>query len=101
MIQWCHVNTVTTRREHTMYQTRDMTYTEAEEAIILHENQTLKGIGRRGHGLNGKDADLNGGQIVVREAWWHPEAVTAVVYAYATEPHEEYCEGCESGDCDG
>lgn len=71
------------------------------EVINLAEDKTLKGYGRRGDGLNGKDADLlECGQIVVTEAWWFPEAIEAVVYSYATETHED-CDGCRYGDCDG
>jgi hypothetical protein len=47
---------------------------EPEEPIDLCEDKTLKGYGRRGHGLNGKNADLDaGGQNVVLSAWWFVE----------------------------
>lgn len=49
-------------------------YNQTDEPIDLTENKTLKGCGRRGHGLNGKDADLDyGGQNVVNSARWFAE----------------------------
>jgi hypothetical protein len=59
---------------------------EEEQAIDLAEDQTLKGYGRRGHGLCGKDADLDeGGQVIVNEAWWFECGTIKVSgYAYAS-----------------
>ena len=45
--------------------------TRPGEAFDLAEDKTLKGYGRRGHGLNGKDADLDEcGQNAVTVAVW-------------------------------
>lgn len=49
-------------------------YNQDSEPLQLHEDKTLKGYGRKGHGLNGKDADLDEcGQNVVDEAWWYDD----------------------------
>lgn len=46
-------------------------YNQTDVPLDLCDHNTIKGHGRRGHGLNGKDADLDvGGQIRVNEAWW-------------------------------
>lgn len=46
-------------------------YNQTEQPLDLADNYTLKGHGRKGHGLNGKDADLDyGGQNKVNTAWW-------------------------------
>lgn len=63
--------------------------------IILDENKTLKGYGKRGHGLCGKDADLNaGGQIIVHEAVWTEDGIVRCeIEGYATlSPSEEWTE---------
>jgi hypothetical protein len=76
---------------------------DEEQALQLHEDRTLKGHGRRQHGLNGKDADLDeGGQIVVKSAWWREDGTVEVdVQMYASIcPDEEktddeaYMEAC-------
>lgn len=46
-------------------------YNQTDQPIDLSDDYTLKGHGRKGHGLNGKDADLSyGGQNKVKSAWW-------------------------------
>lgn len=57
-------------RMHNEYLDSDR-YFASEEPIALHEDGTLKGYGRRQHGLNGKDGDLDEtGQNQVETAWW-------------------------------
>lgn len=71
---------------------------EEESATDLAEDSTLKGYGRRGHGLCGKDADLDyGGQVVVKEAWWFADGIIKVSgHAYASIcPAEAYEFGSE------
>jgi hypothetical protein len=47
-------------------------YNQTYEPLSLAKDKTLIGYGKPGHGLNGKDADLDTcGQNVVEEAWWH------------------------------
>ena len=61
-----------------------------EEAIDLTDGVTLKGWGRRGHGLNGKDADLyDEGQVIIKEAWWFPESVSCTFVRWYTV-NEDY-----------
>lgn len=46
-------------------------YNQDDPPFELAADRTLIGYGRKGHGLNGKDADLNEfGQNVVEEALW-------------------------------
>lgn len=58
---------------------------DEERAIDLHEGKTLKGYGRRQHGLNGKDADLDvSGQNVVKSALWFDDGTILIEgYRYA------------------
>jgi hypothetical protein len=68
---------------------------DESQAVQLHDDRTLKGYGKRGHGLHGKDADLNpGGQIVVDEAWWIDDGIVrADVTCYASlVPGEDWTE---------
>jgi hypothetical protein len=63
-----------------------------ERPLNLVEDRTIKGYGKRGHGLNGKDADLTPhGQLAVLEAFWFEDGtVRAKANAYATYcPDEE------------
>ncbi len=58
---------------------------DAPEAIDLTDDKTLKDYGRRQHGLNGKDADLDkDGQTVITEAWWFPDSVRCTFFRYFT-----------------
>ncbi len=70
-------------------------YNQTDEPIDLTEDRTLKGYGRRGHGMNGKDADLNyGGQNVVESAFWFEDGHIEIEgYRYASlVPDEEWTE---------
>lgn len=47
--------------------------------IDLTDDRTLKGYGRRQHGLNGKDADLDpAGQNIVKEAYWFEDGTIRI-----------------------
>lgn len=69
-------------------------YNQTDEPIGLAEDKTLKGCGRRGHGLNGKDADLSaGGQNVVESAFWFEDHMEINGYRYAAlVPSEDWNE---------
>jgi hypothetical protein len=71
---------------------------EDEQPIDLREGKTLKGYGRRDHGLNGKDADLDyGGQLVVKQAWWFEDGkITIDASGYAAIVPREYPEDGET-----
>lgn len=71
---------------------------EPEQPIQLHEDKTLIGYGRRGHGLNGKDADLDPyGQLVVKEAWWHADGTLEIhARGYASLVPAEIDSLCEA-----
>lgn len=65
-------------------------------ANALHEESTIKGFGRRQHGLNGKDADLdNGGQCVVRGLYVYEDktglrlGANLNLYANVCEPTDD------------
>lgn len=66
-----------------------------EQPIDLTEDKTIKGYGRRQHGLNGKDADLDyGGQNKVNAAWWREDGtieIEGVRYA-SIVPSDEWNE---------
>lgn len=59
---------------------------EDEQPVDLREERTIKGYGRRQHGLNGKDSDLDtSGQLYVKEAWWFVEGgIKVVARGYAS-----------------
>lgn len=60
-------------------------YFADEEPVQLHEGGTIKGYGKRQHGLNGKDADLDyAGQNWVDEAWWFSDRIEISGYRYST-----------------
>src|SRR5262252_58357 len=76
-------------------------YNQTDEPIDLRDEKTLKGgYGRRQHGLNGKDADLDGGQIVIESAWWFEDHVHVEGHCYGVvcapdtqaEEHPEHAE---------
>lgn len=64
---------------------------DESEAIDLTNGQSLKGYGRAGHGLNGKDADLErSGQITLDSAWWLDDGVITIAGTrYATIAQDE------------
>lgn len=70
-------------------------WNQTSQPLQLHEDNTIKGHGRRGHGLNGKDADLDeGGQIRIEGAWWTEDdtiEITGRRYA-SIVPGEEWTE---------
>ncbi len=68
---------------------------DEDAGVILDDRRTLKGYGKPGHGLCGKDADLSEeGQIVVESAVWTDDSlVTCDIECYATLcPGEEWTE---------
>ena len=71
-------------RMHNEYLDYDRWAGDQEEAIDLTD--LLKRMGKVGHGLCGKDADLDyGGQIVVESCYWfEDDMIKAVVTPYAT-----------------
>jgi len=49
---------------------------DEQGGVCLDEDRTLKGYGKRGHGLCGKDADLSEeGQVVVENATWTEDGI--------------------------
>lgn len=73
-----------------------------DRAVQLDQNKTLIGYGRQGHGLNGKDADLDyGGQLVVNSAWWIETGKIEVdATAYASICHASRDEFASEGEFD-
>lgn len=65
---------------HNDYLDPDRYFGNQEQPIQLHEDGTLKGYGRRQHGLNGKDADLDAsGQNKVKSAYWFAHGTIQIV----------------------
>ncbi len=60
-------------------------YNQDDEPIDLVDDKTLKGYGRRQHGLNGKDADLaKCGQNWIKTAWLFEDNIAIEGELYAT-----------------
>jgi len=79
-------------RMHNEYLDADR-HNDTEQPVQLHDDKTLISIGKRGHGLNGKNADLDSiGQNVVNEAWWFANGTIQVSgerYANICPPEDE------------
>jgi hypothetical protein len=67
---------------------------QTDEPIDLAEDGTLKGYGRKQHGLNGKDADLSaGGQNKIKTAFWFEDHIEISGHRYASiVPSENWTE---------